>query len=182
MRLGFAEISLFGRRGKTRKPSDQIEATAGEPATADDDDKREKDTAMKDDDTGASTEPKAPKAKDAPESNIDNGTAASAAAQDTAQVVDLDSVRATARAETLAYVNEVQDLCALAGRPELASEFIGKTAKIADVRQSLIAAQASANGSDEISGHVAPEAAGAGAAAVWDRAITKVNQTVDMKR
>ncbi len=49
------------------------------------------------------------------------------------------------RADALAYMREVQDLCALAGKPELASAFIEKGAKAADIRRELIDARASAS-------------------------------------
>jgi ATP-dependent protease ClpP protease subunit len=72
------------------------------------------------------------------------GTAAAAYQQatPTAQVIDLDAVRADERKATLAYVAEVHELCALAGRGDLAAGFIAKTAPVAQVRRALLEARA----------------------------------------
>jgi hypothetical protein len=48
-----------------------------------------------------------------------------------AQVIDLDAVRADERRATLAYVNEVHELWALAGRGDLAAGFITRAAPVA---------------------------------------------------
>ncbi len=57
-------------------------------------------------------------------------------------VVDLDHVRAQERKATLAYVNEVNQLCALAGVPDLASGFIAKATSTEQVRAALLQARA----------------------------------------
>jgi len=57
-------------------------------------------------------------------------------------VVDLDHVRAQERKATLAYVNEVNQLCALAGAPDLASGFIAKATSTEQVRAALLQARA----------------------------------------
>ena len=61
-------------------------------------------------------------------------------------IVDLDKARADAkgegRAEALAYVNEVNDLCALAGKAGLAQGFIAKGANVEDIRAELLKARA----------------------------------------
>jgi hypothetical protein len=187
MRRTFAGISLFGRRSEIQKPSDQTDPSAGDGAAADDN--NQEIAIMDDDKTGAATGATANTGKPAntaapaaaPANPANSGAPASPQAAQ-GQVVDLDSARAQSRAETLAYVTEVHDLCALAGKPEMAADFIAKNAKIADVRQSLIAARATAGGTGEIAGHVGPEPSGTGAAAIWDRAITKANQAVNLKR
>ena len=68
----------------------------------------------------APAEPGAP-----PEADAGNGSARPAL-QPTAQVIDLDAVRADERRATLAYVAEVHELCVLAGRSDLAAGFIAK--------------------------------------------------------
>ncbi|MDD9922974.1 MAG: Clp protease ClpP [Boseongicola sp.] len=57
-------------------------------------------------------------------------------------VVDLDQVRAQERTATLAYVSEVNQLCALAGSPEMASGFIAKATSTEKVRAALLQARA----------------------------------------
>jgi ATP-dependent Clp endopeptidase proteolytic subunit ClpP len=62
--------------------------------------------------------------------------------QATAQVIDLDAVRADERKATLAYVSEVHELCALAGRGDLAAGFVAKATPVAQVRRALLEARA----------------------------------------
>lgn len=57
-------------------------------------------------------------------------------------VVDLDHVRAQERKATLAYVNEVNQLCALAGASDLAGGFIAKATSTEQVRAALLQARA----------------------------------------
>jgi ATP-dependent Clp protease, protease subunit len=64
-----------------------------------------------------------------------------AAAPPTAQVIDLDAVRADERRATLAYVAEVHELCALAGRGDLVAGFIAKATPVAQVRRALLEAR-----------------------------------------
>ncbi|MBO6522121.1 head maturation protease, ClpP-related [Thalassospira sp.] len=60
-------------------------------------------------------------------------------------VVDIDHVRAQERKATLAYVNEVNQLCALAGTPDLASGFIAKATSTDQIRAALLEARAEAD-------------------------------------
>jgi ATP-dependent Clp protease protease subunit len=62
--------------------------------------------------------------------------------QATAQVIDLDGVRAEERKATLAYVSEVHELCALAGRGDLAAGFVAKATPVAQIRRALLEARA----------------------------------------
>ena len=64
------------------------------------------------------------------------------AQQPTAQVIDLDGVRTDERRATLAYVAEVHELCAIAGRGDLAAGFIARAAPVAQVRKALLEARA----------------------------------------
>lgn len=66
----------------------------------------------------------------------------------------IEKAKAEARAEAMAYVAEVHDLCALAGVPDQATSFIVKGTSAADVRAALLEAKASASDATEISGHV----------------------------
>lgn len=75
--------------------------------------------------------------------------------------VDVDAIRAQARAEALSYVAEVNDLCQLAGMPEKAAAFIGKAVPTAEIRKALLSAQAAASEATAITGHLASNAVGA---------------------
>jgi ATP-dependent Clp protease, protease subunit len=76
--------------------------------------------------------------------------------QATAQVIDLDAVRADERRATLAYVAEVHELCALAGRGDLAAGFIAKATPVAQVRRALLEARAVEDEATAIRSQVRP--------------------------
>ena len=82
--------------------------------------------------------------------------APAAAAQPTAQVIDLDAVRADERKATLAYVAEVHELCALAGRGDLAAGFVAKATPVAHVRKALLEARAAEDEATAIRSQVRP--------------------------
>ena len=50
--------------------------------------------------------------------------------------------KAEARAEALAYVAEVNELCQLAGMPDKAAGFVAKAVPVAEIRKTLLAAKA----------------------------------------
>jgi ATP-dependent Clp protease protease subunit len=83
-------------------------------------------------------------------------TAPAAAAQPIAQVIDLDAVRADERKATLAYVAEVHELCAIAGRGDLAAGFIGKATPVAQIRRALLEARAAEDEATAIRSQVRP--------------------------
>jgi len=70
-----------------------------------------------------------------------------------APVVDLDAARSEGEARALAYVREVNELCAMAGTPEKAADFIAKKVKAEDVRSALLAGKASKTDAGTISAH-----------------------------
>jgi hypothetical protein len=78
------------------------------------------------------------------------------APQASAQVIDLDGVRAEERRATLAYVSEVHELCALAGRGDLAAGFIAKATPVAQVRRALLEARAAEDEATVIRSQVRP--------------------------
>ena len=78
------------------------------------------------------------------------------APQPTAQVIDLDAVRADERRATLAYVAEVHELCALAGRGDLAAGFVAKATPVAQVRRALLEARAAEDEATAIRSQVRP--------------------------
>jgi ATP-dependent Clp endopeptidase proteolytic subunit ClpP len=76
--------------------------------------------------------------------------------QASAQVIDLDGVRAEERRATLAYVAEVHELCALAGRGDLAAGFVAKATAVAQVRRALLEARAAEDEATAIRSQVRP--------------------------
>jgi ATP-dependent Clp endopeptidase proteolytic subunit ClpP len=76
------------------------------------------------------------------------------AAEPTAEVIDLDGIRAAERQATLAYVGEVHELCSLAGRGEQAAGFIAKAMPVAQVRRALLEARAAEDEATAIRGQV----------------------------
>jgi ATP-dependent Clp protease, protease subunit len=93
-----------------------------------------------------------PRADAAPE----RAAAVPAAMPPTAQVIDLDAVRAEERRATLAYVAEVHDLCAIASRAELAAGFVAKATPVAQIRRALLEARAAEDEATAIRGQVRP--------------------------
>ena len=89
------------------------------------------------------------------EAEAGNGSA-KPALQPTAQVIDLDGVRADERRSTLAYVGEVHELCALAGRGDLAAGFIAKATPVAQIRRALLEARAAEDEATAIRSQVRP--------------------------
>jgi ATP-dependent Clp protease protease subunit len=83
-------------------------------------------------------------------------TAPAAAAQPSAQVIDLDAVRTDERKATLAYVTEVHELCAIAGRGDLAAGFVAKTTPVAQIRRALLEARAAEDEATAIRSQVRP--------------------------
>jgi hypothetical protein len=76
--------------------------------------------------------------------------------QASAQVIDLDAVRADERRATLAYVAEVHELCALGGRGDLAASFVAKATPVAQVRRALLEARAAEDEATAIRSQVRP--------------------------
>lgn len=90
-------------------------------------------------------------------------------------VIDLDVARAAGRTEALAYMREVQDLCVLAGKPEMATAFIEREAKPVDVRNELLEARASADAAREVSTQTLP-GEGAKVKPSWGDAVASANR------
>ena len=105
-----------------------------------------------------------------PEADAGNGSA-KPPLQPTAQVIDLDAVRADERRATLAYVGEVHELCALAGRGDLAAGFITKATPVAQVRRALLEARAAEDEATAIRSQVRPASVEPAPAAIDTAAI-----------
>jgi ATP-dependent Clp protease protease subunit len=86
-------------------------------------------------------------------------TAPAVAAQPTAQVIDLEAVRADERRAALAYVAEIHELCAIAGRGDLAAGFIAKATPVAQVRRALLEARAAEDEATAIRSQARPPGA-----------------------
>jgi ATP-dependent Clp endopeptidase proteolytic subunit ClpP len=97
-----------------------------------------------------------PEPAPAPEPAAVSARPAESPPQSTAQVINLDGVRAEERRATLAYVAEVHELCALAGRGALAAGFIGKATPVAQVRRALLEALAAEDEASAIRSQVRP--------------------------
>ncbi len=95
-------------------------------------------------------------------------------------VVTLDAARAEGRTGALAYVREVQELCAIAGQHAKATGFIDANAAVADVRASLLEARASADATATITNHQAP-AAGAPSQAAKGSLAASMRRMVGVK-
>ena len=81
-------------------------------------------------------------------------TTAKADAPDTgAEIIDLDAVRAAERKATLAYVTEVNELCALAGQSDLATGVVAKALPVTQVRKTLLEAKAAEDEATAIRTH-----------------------------
>ena len=93
---------------------------------------------MKDQNLNATTEAQAA------EVTAQEATATPMAAQEPA--VDIAALtahaKAEARAEALAYVAEVNELCQLAGMPDKAAGFVAKAVPVAEIRKTLLTAKA----------------------------------------
>jgi hypothetical protein len=76
-----------------------------------------------------------------------------------ARVIDLDAVRSEERKATLAYVAEVHELCALAGRGDLAAGFVAKAIPVAQVRRALLEARAAEDEATAIRSQLRPATA-----------------------
>jgi ATP-dependent Clp protease, protease subunit len=76
--------------------------------------------------------------------------------QAAAQVIDLAAVRADERRATLAYVAEVHELCAIAGRGDLAAGFVVKATPVGQVRRALLEARAAEDEATAIRSQVRP--------------------------
>jgi ATP-dependent protease ClpP protease subunit len=82
--------------------------------------------------------------------------APAAVAQPTAQVIDLEAVRADERKAALAYVAEVHELCTIAGRGDLAAGFVAKGTAVAQIRRALLEARAAEDEATAIRSQVRP--------------------------
>ena len=69
---------------------------------------------------------------------------------------------------------QIVETCTLAGKPELAGEFLAKGVSLADVRKTLLKQQASESSASSIAGHTGP-ATSRSTVALWDKTVARVN-------
>ena len=100
-------------------------------------------------------------------------------------VVAIESARnqgaVEGRAAALAYTREINELCALAGQPALAADFIAKDMKVDVVRTALLEARATAAAGQTITGHQPVTAQPASAQAMrsgWSDVVATINKRV----
>lgn len=101
-----------------------------------------------------STEAEKAAAAVAEKAAADKAAADKAAAEKASTVTALDAHRKEGHAAALAYAREVTQLCALAGKPEMAASFIDKEAAISEVREKLLATRASSQDNSALETHV----------------------------
>lgn len=90
-----------------------------------------------------------------------------------ATVVELDAARNEGARNYEKYVNDVSDLCILAGAPEKAAAFIKAKTKVDDVRASLIRNRA--EGGREVNSHNKGNPSLGAPAAAWKNVADKLN-------
>lgn len=89
-------------------------------------------------------------------------------------VVDLSAAREKMHGEITANVTEIVELCALAGRPQLAGDFLRRKLGTDLVRKELQTLRAQASDAQGVRGHIMPDAGGTESqqiASMWDRAF-----------
>jgi signal peptide peptidase SppA len=102
------------------------------------------------------------------------GAEKTAESKEAENVVDLEKVRAEARETAISDVSCIVDLCALAGLPEMAKEFIDKGLSADEARKRLLAARADATDkADVASRHNGGAFGDASNNYGWDRAFAR---------
>jgi len=147
------------KRSGRSAPTAQVEQDAAQPAAeaAQTDEDQSNGSADRAAEAGQPSEPKATPGQ---VPTLDPAGAGDSAPeptpQPTAQVIDLDAVRAEERNATLAYVAEVHELCAIAGRDDLAAGFVAKATPVAQIRRALLEARAAEDEASAIRSQVRP--------------------------
>jgi len=90
----------------------------------------------------------------------------------TAEVVDLDKVRAEARGEGAAEAARIADLCSLAGMPERTAEMIARRLSADEVRKELLALKVGQDGA-EVRSHLLPGAGTGQPASLDDNPVVR---------
>jgi ATP-dependent Clp endopeptidase proteolytic subunit ClpP len=113
--------------------------------------------------------------------------AASPPAETGGNVVSLDAARPKLQAEFTAYAAEVRDLCALAGYPGKAADFIAAYKPVAEVRTALAKAKADREPETVVGQHADTGTSGstvttAQAKAGWGKAVKAVNARAGLEK
>ncbi len=161
------KIGLFGKKGKrAEEHDDDEEAKAAAEAEAEEEGKAK---AAEEDDEDDDPDPDAEEHEDDDEEEEESAKSATSARarHRAAKAAKAGAAKFKATAAT------ITDICAIAGKPELAGEFIAAGASQAAVRERLLEIRAEAGGAGEIAGQTAPNGSPGAAAAMWDKAIEK---------
>ena len=89
-----------------------------------------------------------------------------------AEIVDLEAVRAGGRDEGVREAAAIAELCALAGMPERTGAMIGQRRSLAEVRKELLALRAEA-GAPEVASRVLPGAGTGQPASLDDNPVVR---------
>jgi ATP-dependent Clp protease, protease subunit len=93
-------------------------------------------------------------------------------------IIDFASAKAEGRAEAMARINEINDICALAGSPHMAQAFIAADTPPEAVRKALLEARAEASAKHIVSSHSAAPAQSLNtqnAKASWNKVVAQYN-------
>lgn len=93
-----------------------------------------------------------------------------------ASVIDLDAVREKAKGDATAFSLELVELCSLAGRPEMAAEFLRLGVSTSEARKRLQNLRADVSDARRTEGHILPDADDHPAQTAtdgWNKAIAK---------
>ena len=142
------------------QPQTIVTAPAAPPSPASHQPNNRKEHVMNDDIDTTRTEGGAPPEPEAAETALASAPAPAAEPERTADVVDLDKVRADARGEGAAEAGLIAELCTLAGMPERTAEMLAKGLSADAVRCELLTLKAAQDA--EVHNHVLP-GAGTGA-------------------
>jgi len=157
---GSPEVSLTPPDRKEESMTDVITETAKPGGTAPPAENR----------TDSESSPDGASARAKPE--LRSGEGRAEIDRKTAEVVDLDKVRAEARGEGAAEAARIADLCALAGMPERTGEMIARGLSADEVRRELLALKAGQDGA-EVQSHLLPGAGTGQPASLDDNPVVR---------
>ncbi len=173
------KLAAVGLRGKSGKRAGEHPDNDEQDVKAQDEDNDEQNVKAQDEDEEEETaKAKKAKAKKAQEEEDEKEAQDEEDFERRAQDEDEEETakaKAVAQAKKSARLSAaaINDLCVLAGKPELAGGFIASGMSQAAVRRELLGARADGSSVGEIAGHTSPAGSPAATAAMWDHACKK---------
>ncbi len=180
------KLAGVGLRGKSAKRAAEHPEDDEDTAKAQDEDNDEQNVKAQDEDEDETAKSKSKKAKSKAQDEEDEKEAQDEEDFERAQDEDEEEetaksksarreAKAVAQAKKSARLGAaaINDLCVLAGKPELAGGFIASGMSQAAVRHELLGARADGSSVGEIAGHTSPAGSPAATAAMWDHACKK---------